>query len=84
MSEEKMISRRKLLYGAGVSVAGIAMAGTMGALLTGCSQKAPEVVASPGTDQPQALAAPDFPWQYQKMDIDECQAAAYAKYLEAG
>jgi hypothetical protein len=71
MSEEKLLTRRKLLYGAGLSVCGIALGGTMGTLLTGCSQKQPAAVASPGPAP--VPSAPEFPWTYQKLDVKECQ-----------
>jgi hypothetical protein len=52
-------------------ICGIALGGTMGTLLTGCSQKQPAAVASPGPAP--VPSAPEFPWTYQKLDVKECQ-----------
>lgn len=77
MAEEKVLTRRNLLRGAGVSVAGLAMASTMGVFLTGCAEDDAEGAAT-------NPAAPDFPWNYEALDIEECKAAAYENYMAGG
>jgi hypothetical protein len=82
MTEENVLSRRKLLRSAGYSIAGLTLASSMGMFMTGCAKPETPAVVDPvpaGDPEP-----PSFPWQYQTMDIAECQTAAYSKYKEGG
>ncbi|EEG78176.1 hypothetical protein [Dethiobacter alkaliphilus] len=78
MAEEKGLSRRTLLRGAGYSLAGLTLAGTVGMLLPGC-----------GTDEGTAaengeVAAAKWPLNYAKLDPDEAAQRGYDAYWEDG
>lgn len=72
-SKQEM-SRRKFLCGAGVSLAGVALGGGIGALL-GYSQQ--EANAS-------EVPAPSWPAEYQLLDPDEAARRGYDGYKEDG
>jgi len=76
MNEKKQITRKDFLKGVGVSVAGVAMAGGVGALLTGCTTAAVDTTGS--TEKPQ------WPFKYVKLDPATVEARAYTGYKELG
>ncbi len=75
MTENKQISRKDFMKGVGVTVAGVAVTGGLGGLLTGCA--APEAAADTTT-------APEWPLPYQKLDADAVRERAYNAYFEKG
>lgn len=79
MAEEKVLSRRKLLRGAGYSLAGLTLAGTVGAFFSGCSD-------SPTAAEPvnPKLNSPTWPLAYVKLDPDVAEKRAYDAYMEDG
>ncbi len=74
MSENKQISRKDFMKGVGVTVAGVAITGGLGGLLTGC---APEAAADTTT-------APEWPFPYKKLDPSAVEARAFNGYKEMG
>ena len=76
MSEIKLISRKDFLKKAGVTVAGIAVTGTLAGALTGCTTKP---TASLDTSQ-----APEWPLPYKKLDPKVVEARAFTAYKERG
>ncbi len=72
---EKQITRKDFLKGMGVSVAGVAMAGSVGALLTGCTTSADTSVS---TEKPQ------WPFKYVKLDPEKVKSRSYNAYKEMG
>ena len=72
MSEQKQISRKEFLKKAGLTVAGVAMSGT---LLTACSAPA----ASLDTNQ-----APAWPFAWKKIDPAVAEANGFKGYKEKG
>lgn len=77
-NEQKQITRKDFLKGVGVSVAGVAMAGGVGALLTGCTTAPATANAAGSTEKPQ------WPLKYVKLDPDKVEARAYTGYKEKG
>ena len=71
--EEKQMSRKKFLKGVGTTVAGVAVAGTIGSVLAGCSTEA-------STDVEKA----EWPFAYQVMDPAKAEERAYLGYKELG
>lgn len=69
----KEISRKDFIKGMGVSLAGVAVAGGLGGMLTGCA--AP--VAS-------ADSAPAWPMKYKKLDPAKAEERAFNGYKEKG
>ncbi len=78
VTEKKMkeLSRRKFLQGAGTSLAGVALAGGVGALLTGRGQ----AESNTGSE----VAAAKWPFEYKKLDPDEAAKRGYDAYKEDG
>jgi len=72
MSKGKEMSRKDFLKGMGTSLAGVAVAGTLGATLTGCESSA------------SADGAPDFPFEYKKLDPEKAEKMGYDTYFEKG
>lgn len=88
MTENKQISRKDFLKGMGLTVAGVAVTGSLAGVLTGCSTKEAEV---PAPAAPAAAAAavdtsqaPAWPFKYEKIDVAVAQEKAYAGYKEKG
>jgi hypothetical protein len=81
MTEEKCLSRRRLLRGAGYSLAGLTLAGTMGAFLTGCAEKAQADPTPPGET---VVSAPQWPLSYTKLDSSVAESRAYDAYKKDG
>lgn len=82
-SKAKEVSRRKFLVGTGVSLAGMALAGGIGGLLTGC--QAEEPATTPPSDEAAAPPAPpQWPAQYVKLDPDKAAEKAFTAYKEQG
>lgn len=79
MAEEKVLSRRKLLRGAGYSLAGLTLAGTMGVFLPGCSET--PAVGEPGDTE---MKAAEWPLEYVKLDPAVAEKRAYDAYMEGG
>ncbi|WP_312702203.1 hypothetical protein [Sedimentibacter sp.] len=78
MSENKQISRKDFLKGMGYTAASVAVVGSLGGLLTGCTEQAPAATA---VDTSQA---PAYPFPYKKLDPAKVEAAAYKGYKEKG
>jgi len=76
-TEKKQMTRKDFLKGVGASVAGVAMAGGVGALLTGCTTTA-AVDTTGSTEKPQ------WPFKYVKLDPAKVEARAYTGYKEKG
>ena len=72
---EKQISRKDFLKGMGASIAGVAVVGSMGGLLTGCSQQ---------TVGANAEGAPEYPFKYVKLDPAKAEEIGYNTYFEQG
>ena len=80
MTENKQISRKDFLKGMGMTVAGVAVTGSLTGVLTGCT--APEAAApAPAVDTSQA---PAWPFTYTKIDASAAEARAYTGYKEKG
>lgn len=75
MTVEKQISRKSFLKGMGTSLAGVAVVGTLGTVLTGCSAD----TASAGVEG----AAP-YPFKYTKLDPAKAEKMGYDTYFEKG
>ncbi|WP_246451760.1 hypothetical protein [Alkalicella caledoniensis] len=73
MREENQISRKKFLKGVGATVASVAVVGTIGSVLAGCSSE-----ASADVEKAQ------WPYPYQKVDSAEAEKIAYKGYKEKG
>lgn len=74
MTEKKQISRKDFLKGMGTSLAGVAVAGSLGGLLTGCSAE---------TASSSSEAAP-YPFKYKKLDPAIAEERAYNAYFDQG
>lgn len=74
MSNNKGISRKDFIKGMGVSIAGVAVAGGLGGVLTGCA--ATPVASVDG--------APAWPFKYTKIDPAKAEERAYNSYFEDG
>ena len=72
--ENKTISRKDFLKGVGTSLAGVAVMGTLGSTLTGCTDS-----GSADTGE----AAP-YPYKYTKLDPAVGEEMAYNTYFEQG
>lgn len=77
---KKQITRKDFLKGVGVSVAGVAMAGSVAGLLTGCSDGGSASVGS-GTA---VAGAPEWPFKYVKLDPEKVKERAFNAYKERG
>ena len=75
MSENKQISRKDFMKGVGVTVAGVAVTGGLGGLLTGCA--AQEAAADTST-------APEWPFPYKKLDPAVVEARSFQSYYDMG
>lgn len=73
MSDNKQISRKSFIKGMGTSLAGVAVAGTFGGLLSGCT-------AQTGAS---GDAAP-YPFKYKKLDPAKAEKRGYDTYFEKG
>lgn len=72
MTDKRQISRKDFLKGMGTSLAGVAVAGTLGATLTGCSNTA------------SADEAPEHPFEYKEIDPEKAKKRAYDAYFDQG
>ena len=81
--EENILSRRKILRNAGVSLAGITLASSMG-LLSGCSNQAAPVPVPATAAEPAEVPIPEWPLSYVKLDPAVAEERAYAAYKEDG
>lgn len=77
MSEKKTMSRKDFLKGMGTAAAGIAVTGSLGGLLTGCSNGSANVSGDP-------MEAPSWPFKYKKIDPTVAEERAYNAYFEKG
>jgi len=75
MKESKQISRKDFLKGVGKTVAGVAVAGSLGSVLTGCSSN---------TSTASVTEKPEWPFAYKKSDPDKAAERAYKGYKEKG
>lgn len=73
--DQKQISRKDFLKGMGVTIGGIALAGTLGTTLIGCSTQS----TTADTSQ-----TPQYPFPYKKLDLDVVQERAFKGYKEKG
>ncbi len=73
-AEEKKIilNRKKFIKSTGISLAGFALLGGVGSLLSGCTQ---EQAAPAGNS-----SAPSWPIEYKKLDADKAEQLAYDSY----
>ena len=76
MSEQKQISRKDFLKKAGLTVAGVAVTGTLSTVLTACAS---EPTASLDTNQ-----APAWPFAWKKIDPAVAEANGFKGYKEKG
>ena len=74
MKEKKEISRKDFIKGVGVSLAGVAVAGSLGGLLTGCE-------AAPAAS---VTGAPVWPFKYKKLDAAKAEERGFNAYKEKG
>ena len=75
MQESKQISRKDFLKGVGKTVAGVAVAGSVGSILTGCAANTPTASVTEKAE---------WPFKYQKSDPDKAAERAYKGYKEKG
>lgn len=80
MEDNNVLSRRKLLKSAGYSLAGLTLAGTVGALVSGCSQQPAASEPAPA----EATTTPQWPFTYAKLDPSVAEKKAYDAYKEDG
>ncbi|HZJ76756.1 MAG TPA: hypothetical protein VFC70_03500 [Oscillospiraceae bacterium] len=76
--KDKQITRKDFLKGVGVSVAGVAMAGTMGSILTACADKETDTAGS------NLVKRPEWPFKYEKLDPEKVRARAFDAYKTKG
>jgi len=82
MTENKQITRKDFLKGMGMTVAGVAVTGSLTGILTGCSTEAvAPAAAAVAVDTSQA---PAWPFKYAKIDVAVAQEKAYKGYKEKG
>ncbi len=79
MNEKKQITRKDFIKGVGVSVAGVAMAGGVGGLLTACTNTGSASVDSSGSKE-----KPQWPFKYKKLDPEKVAERAFKGYKEKG
>ncbi|MEL7648330.1 MAG: hypothetical protein AAGU76_09570 [Sedimentibacter sp.] len=86
MTENKQISRKDFLKGMGMTVAGVAVTGSLAGVLTGCStqEAAPAPAAPAPAAEASALQAPAWPFTYTKIDPAVAEERAYKGYKEKG
>lgn len=82
MSEDKKITRKEFLKGVGTTVAGVAVAGSLGSLLTACAKSEPAAPAAPAASA--APQKPEWPFKYKKLDVEKVKARAFKGYKEKG
>lgn len=73
MTEIKKMSRKDFMKTATKSVAGVAVMGTLGGALTGCS-----------SNEANASEAAPYPYEYKKLDPDVARERAYNAYFDKG
>lgn len=77
--EEKSLTRRSLLSGAGkIAVIGAGIAAVSGGLSLFSNAEAKEKPIS----KVEAVKKPTFPWEYQKLDLDRVGNLAYAQWFD--
>ncbi|WP_041367125.1 hypothetical protein [Natranaerobius thermophilus] len=79
--ETSQISRKKFLKGAGTTVAGVALLGGFGSLMTGCAEDGERAAAD---SQDSKIEVPEHPFEYQPLDPDKVAERAYHAYFEGG
>jgi len=75
MQGSKQISRKDFLKGVGKTVASVAVAGSVGSVLTGCATN---------TSTASVTEKPEWPFKYQKVDPDKAAEKAFNAYKEKG
>ncbi|HZK56941.1 MAG TPA: twin-arginine translocation signal domain-containing protein [Clostridia bacterium] len=80
--KDKQITRKDFLKGVGVSVAGVAMAGTMGSILTACADK--ENSQTTDTSGSNPVKRPEWPFKYEKLDPEKVKERAFNAYQTKG
>ncbi len=81
MQKDKQITRKDFLKGVGVSVAGVAMTGTIGSLLTACADKEADSGAAGASG---SVERPGWPFKYAKLDVEKVKARAFDAYKTKG
>lgn len=76
--KDKEISRKDFLKGVGTSIAGVALLGGVGSVLTACSS--PAAVAPEPQPQAGVLGKPQWPFTYVKVDADKAAQRGYDAY----
>lgn len=79
MKETKQITRKDFIKGVGVSLAGVAMAGSVGTILTACTNGGTASVDSTGSQE-----KPQWPFKYVKLDPAKVEERAFKGYKEKG
>lgn len=74
MTNKKEISRKDFIKGMGVSLAGVAVVGGLGGILTGCA----------ATPVASVEGAPAWPMKYKKLDPAVAEERAFKGYKEKG
>jgi len=81
VQKDKQITRKDFLKGVGVSVAGVAMTGAVGSLLTACAEKETDSKAAGASD---SVKRPEWPFKYTKLDVEKVKARAFNAYKTKG
>lgn len=79
MQKDKQITRKDFLKGVGVSVAGVAMTGAVGSLLTACAEK-----ETNATGASNSVKKPEWPFKYAKLDVEKVKTRAFDAYKTKG
>ncbi len=83
---EKTYTRREVLKFAGKAAAGVAVAGVVPTLITGCSKKTdiPSKEVLNYEYMEASKDAPQHPYPYQKLDVETTKERAYASFFNKG
>ncbi len=73
------MSRKKFIKGAGSTVAGVALLGGVGSLLTGCGENGNGNGAAKEGDS--NIEVPEHPFEYKPLDPDKVAERAYDAYM---
>ena len=76
---KKEITRKEFMKGMSMSLAGVAMAGSVGGLLTACSNATGDASVNAGGESKET---PQWPFKYVKLDPEKVEKAGYEGYKE--